>query len=622
MEDMHGARPGFGGSDFGNPTRAGFWRGPWPDPPGDPPGPPWRGPPPPRFRGRGGPPGPPWNGPPGPRGPWRGPPPPPFFRGPRPPFRGPPPFDPNWDPHPGMMGPGGPMEPHPPGPPGMGGPGMGPPPGHWSDPMSPPSGPPPFSGPRPSHHSAPPPQIADLEVPPAARLAAAAVAAGEINPTELLEVESEPLEVESEPLEVKSEPLEVKSEPLEVNSEPLEVTPEPVEVKSEPLEVEEVEEPAPAKQEDESRPVSSTPVPGSPWCVVWTGDGRVFFYNPSTRTSVWERPEELNGRTDVDKMLQPPKQEPAESKDDEPPAKKVKVEETKKEVKEEAPEEIDLGKEAAIEARSEIPMKQSRDKLNEKEFNMAPAVSKRRRRKIQARRWAAGRVVTVKVLMVGDEKFSDFRVGPHLDVINRKIRRTSLKTEFINFEHTPPVLSYYGESCTNALVTADILGRVGLLCGKDRTQLFLLFFSMGGNGVFSRTGRKSDEETQTELDAHENLLRELLAQNSNLCALVFGVFPRPALREHFSFLRRVNYCMRRRVAAVAKASGRRVTFEEVGRTLRSNPDLFSSDGVHLTSPGTRTILARMAQYFVSIASLRFAPRSVHCVTQGENEESQ
>ncbi|KAF0307887.1 Transcription elongation regulator 1 [Amphibalanus amphitrite] len=343
------------------------YTGRWPDPPGDPPGPPWRGPPPPRFRGRGGPPGPPWNGPPGPRGPWRGPPPPPFFRGPRPPFRGPPPFDPNWDPHPGMMGPGGPMEPHPPGPPGMGGPGMGPPPGHWSDPMSPPSGPPPFSGPRPSHHSAPPPQIADLE---AARLAAAAVAAGEINPTELLEVESEPLEVESEPLEVKSEPLEVKSEPLEVNSEPLEVTPEPVEVKSEPLEVEEVEEPAPAKQEDESRPVSSTPVPGSPWCVVWTGDGRVFFYNPSTRTSVWERPEELNGRTDVDKMLQPPKQEPAESKDDEPPAKKVKVEETKKEVKEEAPEEIDLGKEAAIEARSEIPMKQSRDKLNEKEVGV------------------------------------------------------------------------------------------------------------------------------------------------------------------------------------------------------------------------------------------------------------
>lgn len=38
-------------------------------------------------------------------------------------------------------------------------------------------------------------------------------------------------------------------------------------------------------------------------CVVWTGDGRVFFYNPSTRTSVWERPEDLLGRTDVDKAI-------------------------------------------------------------------------------------------------------------------------------------------------------------------------------------------------------------------------------------------------------------------------------------------------------------------------------
>lgn len=40
--------------------------------------------------------------------------------------------------------------------------------------------------------------------------------------------------------------------------------------------------------------------------MVWTGDGRVFFYNPSSRTSVWERPEELVGRADVDKMVASP----------------------------------------------------------------------------------------------------------------------------------------------------------------------------------------------------------------------------------------------------------------------------------------------------------------------------
>lgn len=29
----------------------------------------------------------------------------------------------------------------------------------------------------------------------------------------------------------------------------------------------------------------------------------MFFYNPSSRTSVWERPEDLVGRADVDKMV-------------------------------------------------------------------------------------------------------------------------------------------------------------------------------------------------------------------------------------------------------------------------------------------------------------------------------
>ena len=48
-------------------------------------------------------------------------------------------------------------------------------------------------------------------------------------------------------------------------------------------------------------------------CVVWTGDGRCFFYNPSQRMSVWERPEELQGRSDVDKMVQGPPETPGSS---------------------------------------------------------------------------------------------------------------------------------------------------------------------------------------------------------------------------------------------------------------------------------------------------------------------
>ncbi|XP_037088891.1 transcription elongation regulator 1-like, partial [Pollicipes pollicipes] len=221
-----------------------------------------------------------------------------------------------------------------------------------------------------------PQPIADLE---AARLAAqqqvaaaaaAAVAAGD--------VKAEPLEVKPQ-LQAQSQP------PPAAATDDRESADDGMDVDDDEdsrSASETKEEPAPAKQEDKSRPVSSTPVPGSPWCVVWTGDGRVFFYNPSSRTSVWERPEELAGRADVDKMLLPPKQEPAEAKEEtgEPPSKKAKPDEPKKEVKEEPPKKIDVGKEAAIEAEVraareraivplEIRMKQFRDMLAEKEVS-------------------------------------------------------------------------------------------------------------------------------------------------------------------------------------------------------------------------------------------------------------
>ncbi|CAG7703749.1 unnamed protein product [Allacma fusca] len=73
---------------------------------------------------------------------------------------------------------------------------------------------------------------------------------------------------------------------------------------------------------EKCRPISSTPVPGTPWCVVWTGDKRVFFYNPSNKTSVWEKPQELIGRYDVEEMI---KSCPDVSKN---PAKVKKVEAT------------------------------------------------------------------------------------------------------------------------------------------------------------------------------------------------------------------------------------------------------------------------------------------------------
>lgn len=77
--------------------------------------------------------------------------------------------------------------------------------------------------------------------------------------------------------------------------------------------------------------------------MVWTGDGRVFFYNPSSRTSVWERPEELVSRVDVDKMVasSPESTQPLDSlavkressSDTEQAAKKLKLDTGKGEIK-------------------------------------------------------------------------------------------------------------------------------------------------------------------------------------------------------------------------------------------------------------------------------------------------
>jgi len=101
---------------------------------------------------------------------------------------------------------------------------------------------------------------------------------------------------------VKDDPPMMKKDVIPPKSQP---------VKSAPAQLEKSKPPSgsgnsPAASGDKSRPVSSTPVHGTPWCVVWTGDNRSFFYNPSTKTSVWERPPDLIGRADVTEMLKSP----------------------------------------------------------------------------------------------------------------------------------------------------------------------------------------------------------------------------------------------------------------------------------------------------------------------------
>ncbi|XP_030649641.1 transcription elongation regulator 1 [Chanos chanos] len=115
------------------------------------------------------------------------------------------------------------------------------------------------------------------------------------------------------------------------------------------------------KAAQKAKPVATNPIPGTPWCVVWTGDDRVFFYNPTTRLSMWDRPEELVGRADVDKCIQEPPhkrglddtKKPGVSKEEQEPVTEEATEDepvkAKRRKKEEAKEE-DVEKDAAVEA--------------------------------------------------------------------------------------------------------------------------------------------------------------------------------------------------------------------------------------------------------------------------------
>ncbi|KAG5844264.1 hypothetical protein ANANG_G00160530 [Anguilla anguilla] len=171
-------------------------------------------------------------------------------------------------------------------------------------------------------------------------------------------------------------------EPMDMEEEEPKVEP-PKEIKEEPKEVELTEEERAAQK---AKPVATNPIPGTPWCVVWTGDDRVFFYNPTTRLSMWDRPEELIGRADVDKSIQEPphkkgledgrkmgKEELESAAEDAPEEEPIKAKKRKKE----EVKEVDVEKEAAMEAeikaareRAVVPlearMKQFRDMLLER----------------------------------------------------------------------------------------------------------------------------------------------------------------------------------------------------------------------------------------------------------------
>ncbi|XP_071615344.1 transcription elongation regulator 1 isoform X8 [Heliangelus exortis] len=195
-------------------------------------------------------------------------------------------------------------------------------------------------------------------------------------PQELKEKEKMEEKIKEPIKEPSEEPLPMETEEEETKEEPIK------ELIKEPKEEEMTEE---EKAAQKAKPVATTPIPGTPWCVVWTGDERVFFYNPTTRLSMWDRPDDLIGRADVDKIIQEPPhkkgmeegkkliREEHESTEDANEDEPIKIKKRKKDDN----KDIDSEKEAAMEAeikaareRAIVPlearMKQFKDMLLER----------------------------------------------------------------------------------------------------------------------------------------------------------------------------------------------------------------------------------------------------------------
>ena len=51
------------------------------------------------------------------------------------------------------------------------------------------------------------------------------------------------------------------------------------------------------------KPIASHVIPGTGWHVVWTDTSKFFFFNPTSKTSIWERPVELVGNPKVDEIV-------------------------------------------------------------------------------------------------------------------------------------------------------------------------------------------------------------------------------------------------------------------------------------------------------------------------------
>ncbi|NWZ97172.1 TCRG1 regulator, partial [Nesospiza acunhae] len=175
-------------------------------------------------------------------------------------------------------------------------------------------------------------------------------------PQELKEKEKMEEKVKEPIKEPSEEPLPMETEEEESKEEPIKEL-----IKEEPKEEEMTEE---EKAAQKAKPVATTPIPGTPWCVVWTGDERV-----ADVDKIIQEPPHKKGMDEGKKLIREEHEAAEEANEDEP----IKIKKRKKDdIK-----DIDSEKEAAMEAeikaareRAIVPlearMKQFKDMLLER----------------------------------------------------------------------------------------------------------------------------------------------------------------------------------------------------------------------------------------------------------------
>ena len=79
------------------------------------------------------------------------------------------------------------------------------------------------------------------------------------------------------------------------------------------------------------------------------------------------------------------------------------------------------------------------------------------------------------------------------------------------------------------------------------------------NGIFGGLGEQPNKakEVDRELDAHQDLLSQLLVNNRNLCILTLAVPPHPGVKQNIGFLQAVSVRVQKNMQRVAKMTGGR-----------------------------------------------------------------